>query len=113
MLPPIDFSESYRAAWDEYKRLRSFCFLIWLGGVPFLAVLSYLLGLASPRFAEYVFFILGLAWIVSWIYFAASLQSWSCPRCGNRFSATWWYNKSIFARKCVHCGLRKFEVPAS
>ena len=111
-LSPVDFSENYRAAWANYRRLLRLCFLLWLGGVPVLWAIAYPLSLVASRLAQYVFGALAIVWVLAWIYVAASLQTWNCPRCRDRFSATWWYSKSIFATKCVHCGLRKFEVPS-
>jgi hypothetical protein len=98
---PIDFIENYRDAWATYKRLRVLSLLLWVGFLPFLWLVRYPLEWLGPRVTQYVWGALVLLWALAWIYCGISLQTWKCPRCGDSFSATWWYNKSVFATKCV------------
>ncbi|HTX75996.1 MAG TPA: hypothetical protein VMD29_07315 [Terracidiphilus sp.] len=48
--------------------------------------------------------VFGAVGVIAWF----QLNYFRCPRCGRLFAIASWYNLSIFARKCVHCGLRKF-----
>jgi hypothetical protein len=49
-------------------------------------------------------------WFLAVPVVSIRFQLWRCPRCGEGFAYKWWYNKSAFARKCVHCGLTKNEL---
>lgn len=36
---------------------------------------------------------------------------WPCPRCGKPFCrGSAWGGQNMFARQCVHCGLREHEI---
>ena len=41
---------------------------------------------------------------------AICVNLWRCPRCGEWYSATWWYNLGFLGTRCVHSGLRKCET---
>jgi hypothetical protein len=109
--PAFDLSDNYRAAWSKCRQLRMLSLLLWLGFVPFLWIIRFPLEWMGPSIAEYGFGAIAVLYALIWMYFGVTLQTWDCPLCGDRFSATW-YNMSVFATKCVHCGLRKFEVPS-
>ena len=100
--------EDYSDTWQVYRQRRNRCVLLAAGLVVFVGLLNGRpVPVASPLIAGV--FIAGLVGLiggllVSWI----QLNYMRCPRCGKRFCATWWYNLGPFARKCVHCGLRKF-----
>ena|ERR1043165_3012480 len=105
----------YEEQWAEYRRIWNLAFGLWLGGIPAIGGLMWLFSLlfADTRLlsvAVYFFYALGIGWMGGWIYYALRTQLFRCPRCGNWFSATWWYNLSFLARKCVHCGLGKYST---
>jgi hypothetical protein len=97
----------YEQNWKEYKRLRNTFVVVFLGSVPVFA----LVGFVSVK----LFHTDAPASVVAVLFFALfafnliRLQLWRCPRCGDWFSGTWWYNKSFLARRCVHCGLAKSQ----
>jgi hypothetical protein len=97
----------FEQKWKEYKRLRNTFLLIVLGGAPIFALGAVL--------SEKLFHTTAPASVIAVVWFAAfffngvRLQLWRCPRCGEWFSGTWWYNKSFLARRCVHCGLPKYQ----
>jgi hypothetical protein len=57
------------------------------------------LSVPFPIIAVYILIVVG-AWF--------RLNFFLCPRCKKPFAIAWWFNLSVFARKCVHCGLEKF-----
>jgi hypothetical protein len=48
---------------------------------------------------------LGFVGVAAWFL----LNFFRCPRCGKLFAISWWFNLSVFAQRCVHCGLKKFR----
>jgi hypothetical protein len=98
----------YRRDWEEYKRLRNQFWLVVAGYVPVCAVVA----LVSIRFFHTTTpaFVVVFFWMGLFVLTGSRVQMWHCPRCGKWFSATWWYNLSFLARRCVHCGLRKYEI---
>jgi hypothetical protein len=80
---------------------------VYLGGLPVAAAVAWL---ASRLFDTKIpGMVAAIAWMVAYMVIGFRIQLWPCPRCGKRFSAKWWYNKWLFARKCVHCGLPKYS----
>lgn len=109
ILNAVEAERLYEEDWTEYRRIRNLTFSIWLLGLPVIFGLSWLCSLIFPKIALFVFAPLGISWFAICAYNGFRLQLFRCPRCGEWFSATWWYNLSILARKCVHCGLPKFS----
>jgi Zn ribbon nucleic-acid-binding protein len=99
---------SYRDGWADYITRRNMLIFIFLGYLPW-GVLIFLakqyLGLPT-RVAEGLI----IAWFIAFPIAGVRYQLWKCPRCRKGFAYTWWYNKSFFARKCVHCDLSKGEI---
>lgn len=111
--PKIVVSEQYQPMsdyqrdWQEYKQRRNQFWLVFAGYVPVCATVAFvsikLFHTLTPGFVVAFF------WIGLFVVTGMRVQMWRCPRCGKWFSATWWYNLSFLARRCVHCGLRKYE----
>ena len=97
----------FEQGWKEYRRLRNTALVVFLGGIPVCVLVAFvsaeLLHTTDPAP------IILVAWFVLFLVYVIRLQRWRCPRCGECFSATWWYNKSFLARHCVHCGLPKYQ----
>lgn len=94
----------YGKQWRRYRRLRMLSLLFLL---PFAAGILLIefpdsLALRIPFSIAKLF---GFVGVCAWFL----LNFFRCPRCGKLFEITWWYNLSIFTRKCVHCGLKKFS----
>lgn len=98
---------TYDDSWKEYKRLRNQWILVFLGYVPIVGAIGYLaiklFHTTIPAFA------VALVWMALFLVTGLRVQLWRCPRCGKWFSAKWWYNKGFLARRCVHCGLPKYQ----
>ena len=94
----------FDSQWGRYRRLR---LLSLLSLVPFGTVFLLLEfpGSQELRIPFSIAMVLGFIGVGAWFM----LNFFRCPRCGKFFAMTWWYNLSIFARKCAHCGLRKFS----
>jgi hypothetical protein len=99
---------SYAEDWKKYKRLRNQWILVLVGYVPVVGTFGYvsmkLFHSTTPAF------VLAFLWMALFLVTGWRVQLWRCPRCGEWFSAKWWYNKSFLARQCVHCGLPKYQA---
>ncbi|HEV2424495.1 MAG TPA: hypothetical protein VGZ29_06685 [Terriglobia bacterium] len=99
--------DSYRQQWAEYKRRRNTLVLLLLGYIPaVIAVLGasrLLFRSMSPAYAAAVLFMIPP--VIAGIRF----NNWPCPQCGKSFHSTGWTYNS-FARKCLHCGLKKYAA---
>ncbi|MBI1741049.1 MAG: hypothetical protein HYR57_09260 [Candidatus Koribacter versatilis] len=97
----------YEEAWKDYKRIRNQWFLVFVGYVPIVGIVAFvsikLFNTFTPAFVT------AFLWMALFVYTGARVQLWRCPRCGKWFSAKWWYNKGFLARRCVHCGLPKYQ----
>ena len=103
----MDDATDYQQAWQQYKRRARLWLALFVLYVP-VVVGSALLCLKywhTPNPA----FVLALVWMAYTLYLGARINLWRCPRCGQCFAGTWWYNKGIFAKQCVNCGLRKYS----
>jgi Zn ribbon nucleic-acid-binding protein len=98
----------YRQNWQRYRKLRLLFFLIWVGYIPVVYLFSLLVSNVLGVSSTVPIFVFAGLWMLLFAITGFRLSAWRCPRCGKWFAATWWYNKSLFARKCVHCGLPKF-----
>ena len=100
----------YQDAWNDYKRRRNFFLVVFLGYIPWGALVFFAMDkLGIPQSAVWV--LIG-AWFVLYPVAAIRFSLWRCPRCGNPFYQKWWYHNG-FARKCVHCGLARKEIKAA
>jgi antibiotic biosynthesis monooxygenase (ABM) superfamily enzyme len=101
----------YQRSWKRYKFWRNLAILAWMGLVPMILGGSILLKrvLNVPA----LFRIVLIAWFLLIISTTAETGYFRCPRCAKFFSAriggVWWYKLGIFARQCVHCGLKKYS----
>jgi len=104
--PPGDVVNGYEEDWREYKRIRNTFLLAFVTYVPACFVVGVtsmkLLGTFTPGFVA------AALWMILLVFNGIRLNAWPCPRCGEWFSGTWWYNLGFLARRCVHCGLTKY-----
>jgi len=97
----------YAEGWEEYRRYGRDLLLVWFGGFLEAAAIATISNcLFHPLVPGEV---AAVSWMVLFFIAGARYQTFRCPRCGEKFSATWWYQLSFLARKCVHCGLPKFS----
>jgi hypothetical protein len=97
----------YEQDWKKYKRLRNTFLGALLGGVPVFALVAVVSGTLFHTTIPAS--VVAVLWFALFVFNGVRLQVWRCPRCGEWFSGTWWYNKSFLARQCVHCGLQKYQ----
>jgi hypothetical protein len=90
----------YDAAWRRYRHLRTASLLGALGFILLFALPRVGASLHAPLTFAVAALLVG-AWI--------PLNYFRCPRCRKLFAITWWFNLSLFAPRCVHCGLPKFS----
>lgn len=54
--------------------------------------------------------VVSFLWVTVWWLTAIWVMAWRCPRCGKVFAQkSSFAHKLIFAKRCVHCGLPKYE----
>ncbi len=100
-------NSDYLSSWRDYRRRRITFWIVFLGGGPFVVLVGAAVTRLSPSSAGVV-----ATWVVWAACFAVSsnrLLRWRCPRCGERF---FWAGPIHFglARRCMHCGLRKWAL---
>jgi hypothetical protein len=93
------------STWNTLRRRERVGMGLWLGYLPGTFVLGQ--PFSDALGSEIAFLIVGLAWMATCLLVVFWCGSFRCPRCGNRFYQNWWYQGS-YARKCAHCGLRKW-----
>jgi hypothetical protein len=97
----------YQLEWQEYRRRRNQFFLVFASYVPVCSAVAFVSMKLFHTFTPG--FVVACFWMGLFVLTGCRVQLWPCPRCGKWFSSTGWYTYGLFARKCVHCGLRKFE----
>jgi hypothetical protein len=90
--------------WAVYRRDRLIFWLLFAGLMPL-----WLLGALQNPTVNAVLPFAVVIWFASWVFFLIKTSLLVCPRCGRRFfiSDSGWGNP--YARKCLNCGLKKFE----
>jgi hypothetical protein len=104
---PCAASDEYAAGWQEYRRLRRNFFLVWFGYIPIVGVLAEL---GYWIFGNFILgFISAGAYALLFLITSAQWGQFSCPRCGEYFASKTFIRLGPLARKCMHCGLRKWQ----
>jgi hypothetical protein len=100
---------SYAEDWNVYRHLIRRFVSIWLFYIPVVGSVAWVCQRFFHTFVPA--FVVALAWMLWFALAAAEIGQFSCPRCGAYFAGgpgiwcvKWW----VFARRCSHCGLRKF-----
>jgi hypothetical protein len=94
----------YDAQWKRYRRLRLAHRIGFWGFFPFLFVLAILAQMGVPFPALFIAAYLLLSGVATFRFYF-----YRCPRCQRFYATTWRYQPMLFARECVHCGLKKFS----
>jgi hypothetical protein len=100
----------YSKEWQGYRNARTLLFSLWLGYIPGVFVVHWIISKRMPSLAVGSSMVVALLWMAAFAASGIRFNSWPCPRCKNRFAGTNLYTYSYFARKCVHCGLAKFAL---
>ena len=97
--------------WQRYRRMRWQFLLVWVGGIPSIWLMNVLVtGRLPAAVAELLNAVLLVALFIAFLGMAIRLQLLRCPRCKEHFSTNGFVQHSILARKCIHCGLKKFSL---
>jgi predicted RNA-binding Zn-ribbon protein involved in translation (DUF1610 family) len=91
--------------WPEYRRRTRVALVFVFGGLLFIAGLGLLV---RGTGLEVVGSVLIMAWFCGSVVTTYRAGGFRCPRCGEQFFKTNFYHNG-FARRCVHCGLPKWE----
>lgn len=107
-------ADSFENAWREYKRLRNALLLIYLGGVPLVALFGFL---GRKLFhTEWLFPLGSMFWFVLCILYFIKLRFWECPRCRKPFyihiGTHWYRNGFLNIGICRNCGMPKYAMHA-
>ncbi len=95
--------------WGEYRKRRNVALFAFIGYVPIVFAIALLSIRLFSTFTPA--FVVAFAWMAFVLIASNLVARFRCPRCGKPFFAQWWYYNS-FARRCVHCGLRKYADPS-
>jgi len=108
----LKLDQPYYAAWQEYRRRRRICWLVFLG-FPFsvipIGILAGFLGQAFDTNAS----VLALVFAFMALLTVMAVGVWSgdfrCPRCGKSY---FWRPSQLeynsFSQHCLHCRLPKY-----
>jgi hypothetical protein len=77
--------------------------LFWGGG----GISAAVVGSVVPRGSSWLAVLSLVPWVVAVLFVSQGPIRWKCPRCGEAFHAGAWGTNG-FARRCVHCKLRKW-----
>ena len=102
--------DTFAPRWAEYRRLRRVWLITMAGALPCSLAVAFLLVLKNEENAA-VLGALSLPFVVGFVACGAvnvatwiRIMSWRCPRCGNRFAASW--GSAVPGNRCNHCSLR-------
>ena len=99
--------QKYANAWSRFKTLRRISFALWLLFLPYEVLLPAWIDhhLASMFLARVASVAVG--WVL-----IDKLNSFRCPRCGERFDPLGTYSmcRNSFGRRCASCGLPKWGI---
>src|ERR1019366_6791667 len=96
------------SAWQSYRTWSHLTWFLVLVGLPAVLVIGFvqrpLLESEVPMMAA------GIPWAIALFVARCKARDFSCPQCGRLFFRETWYCND-FAKRCVHCGLRKWSEP--
>lgn len=96
----------YAHAWRAYRRRNRLAWLLLIGYVPVLWLVALVAGTGEGR-GDFIFGVTAIIWAAVWIVTSFRLGRFRCPRCKQDFFHKW-PRQNGFARRCLHCGLRKW-----
>jgi|SRR5688572_9031997 len=97
-----DELERIRPGLEHLRQLRRRSFLIFMGYVPGVMLLTIASWLLTGSLIG--FYVFAIAWLIAGFRASAASNKVICPRCGKPFhSSDSWHNS--FTRRCLNCGL--------
>lgn len=100
--------------WQEYRRRRRLVGILILAWPPVFYAVSRGLQQVGQReggSALGALFAMFAIWVAAIIVAGMRWQWFRCPRCGRPFHRRGLFG-NVFSRRCLNCGLRKWEDPA-
>jgi hypothetical protein len=97
----------YQSAWDKCRSLTSQFVFALIVQLLIIAASIYYAAAIRHNFVPVV--TLQLAWVAIFIAAAIRLESFRCPRCGEKFFVSPGYYHNVFARRCLNCSLPKYS----
>jgi hypothetical protein len=84
-----DLKADYTAAWRDFRRRRMISRAVFLGYMPGVLALFFVVGLPLASLTEvkpdYFFYAIALCWMVAFLVTSIRTAYFPCPRCGERF----------------------------
>jgi hypothetical protein len=96
----------YQSAWQKCTSLTNQFVFALVVQIVIVAASIYYSAAIRRNFATTG--VLELCWIAVFFVTAIRLQSFRCPRCGEKFFVSSKYH-NVFARRCLNCGLPKYS----
>ena len=105
----------YSAAWRRYRQWSRAFWIVFVLYLPVLAFVGRAVG--SMRGGGTLIFCAAAVWLLAFCIIGYLKSNLQCPRCGELFFRKfdnrpwrmgWQHNP--FARRCMHCGLRKWAA---
>jgi hypothetical protein len=87
------------SALARIRRLRRTTWVVWLAGVPVMAIARVVLGL--PRLALAI----GVVWAGAFIVLSLTVTTSRCPRCRNFYHIRWGVGGNAWTQRCMNCDL--------
>jgi hypothetical protein len=107
----LNIDSDYSAAWRDLRKRRLIAWGFFFSYIPYM----FLFGAIGSRLAAIIGFKEDLIWLPLFFIWGSAfaivnfrLALFRCPRCDARFFWTWYLN--TFARRCLHCGLRRGAI---
>jgi putative acetyltransferase len=94
--------------WLHHRKQVRLFWGMWLGWIPFGgAVMIPIQYLRLPQWLGFCFLV---PYLVYWMLLGMRLSKFRCPACARPFYVKGWLRNNLTG-KCLHCGLKKYEVP--
>ena len=96
----------YGREWERYRFWRNLLIIAIVGVAPVFWLARFI---GDRVHSGYVFGIVAPVWFLFLLSAGAETGYFACPRCGKWFSVGLFYRLGPFARKCAHCGLKRYS----
>jgi hypothetical protein len=107
----VHMQADYEAAWRDFRKRSIILWAAALGYVPGMAFISIAIVLPLSALTgikpDNIVLPVAVCWLATIVITGFYRSLFRCPRCGKEFFWGSWFVNS-FARKCMHCGLRKW-----
>lgn len=98
----------YDSEWNDLRRRLLIFWIVFLSYVPGVLVLVLSARSLAPSLDDQAPQWIAGMWLGAFAVAGVYRSLFRCPRCRRRFFCSWWYSNP-YARKCVHCRLRRWS----